>query len=1303
MIRWLHISDLHISDKADWNNFKIEIVNKCKEIGKIDFMVVTGDFHNYSEGNNFKQAAEFLKNVTSDLGLNITEDLFVIPGNHDGVTEITYKDTFLVAARAEPLNIAANRLETLLGMFHDYDVFVKGLIPAYPVEQPSAVHTRVWRNQISLIHCNTAIAANGTTKDNQVLDIDGLVKTIINKDLPALILAHNSFFDLNPQQQDRIKGYIRNNHICAYLCGDTHINKVKQIQYDDNQGKQIPCVISFKSAPDPKDEYSRFGIIVSEWEDENAVLKGWNWTNDNGFKVDSEIFDKRINMRQVPTTKLSLPDTVKYVHPVNCTEWKLIDGKLEEQKAKNLDLSMRRFLLGYPCTWALAFSGLPVSRKQIGDLRLKIRDGGVFALLGAGAEGKSTLLKQLCVQLYHDGYTVIFHNERKGYELPDKLPTNVVVVVDEPDEKDFVDFLQKIIENEITLIFALRRNEWNIFCKRYNISLNTKRAVTEVDMEKIKDYEEAFAFADCIVQYHRPDADKAVLIDDFLHNSEEHGFLYAAMLLSIYDKTKFEEIAEDIIKKIRNNSYNALKLLGYAILTEQAGATFTELQYQAFLKKLSLKPKDAKDALELELQHKGNRRETRHPQISKLFYTILFGENGEFKTSDSDEMKYELLDFALNTYLNSVGNTDAISADNILLCINFINEVQNPSMMLQRIVEDLRGNVPLLQRIYSRISRPNVRIDFSEKCYKKNIINPQIIHGWAKAKNKIDGVGDYAQENSALWIYQEACINKGVSDSAVWLGWAQIEKETHGVGDYTQVNSTLWIYQEACVNKGVSGTDIWLGWAQIEKEAHGVGEYVQENSALWIYREACINKGVSDSAVWLGWAQIEKEAHGAGDYEQENSALCIYHEACINKGVSNSAVWLGWAQMEKETHGVGDYEQENSALWIYHEACINKGVSGTDIWLGWAQIEKEAHGAGDYTQENSALWIYREACINKGVSDSAVWLGWAQIEKEAHGAGEYEQENSALWIYHKACINKGVCDSAVWLGWVQIEKETHGVGEYAQENSALWIYHKACINKGVCDSAVWLGWAQIEKETHGAGDYAQENSALWIYREACINKGVSGTDIWLGWAKIEKETHGVGDYALENSALWIYHEACINKGASGTDIWLGWAAESSCFCNEEWSSLKILKAALSATGREWHVLSSYAQCLMQNNYFYEARRVFETINKNTVLSNLLIIEMVMGNNDNASPEGSHRVNTLVETMKKAVKFSMAAKYGLYMYYRFTKNKAEEEKFYSMLDFSSDDVQAYALHMEKFLENCLSAYDKPAKLIDSKIL
>ena len=142
MIRWLHISDLHIQNRADWSSFRKELLRKCEEIGKIDLVIVTGDFHNFVEGHDFEFAKSFVKELIQECHLDINKDLFLIPGNHDGVTDIPDKKMCISAAKYTPLVIEKTWIEKLLDMFQDYETFVKELIPEYPVEHPAKIHNR---------------------------------------------------------------------------------------------------------------------------------------------------------------------------------------------------------------------------------------------------------------------------------------------------------------------------------------------------------------------------------------------------------------------------------------------------------------------------------------------------------------------------------------------------------------------------------------------------------------------------------------------------------------------------------------------------------------------------------------------------------------------------------------------------------------------------------------------------------------------------------------------------------------------------------------------------------------------------------------------------------------------------------------------------------------------------------------------------------------------------------------------------------------------------------------------------------
>ncbi|MGY3667180.1 MAG: metallophosphoesterase family protein [Roseburia sp. 1XD42-69] len=320
MIRWLHISDLHIKNKADWNSYRKELLKKCSEIGKINLVIVTGDFHDFSDGVDFEYAKSFLRELVKKLELDIGYDLFLIPGNHDGVTPIADKKLYVSAARNNPLDMDKAWIYELMSSFRAYESFVRELIPDYPVEHPAGVHSRVWRNKINFIHCNTALVADGSTKINQIMDVDALALLEFSEDCPNIILAHNNFDDLNKEIQKSIKDVIRTNPIRAYLCGDRHIESATQITYEDKQNRQIPCIGCYKSAPDPTDDYSNFGIIIGEWQEDKMDLRGWSWKRGEGFKVDGNVTEQKIYMGSMEKNEI-----VESVSKNDCVDMKLED------------------------------------------------------------------------------------------------------------------------------------------------------------------------------------------------------------------------------------------------------------------------------------------------------------------------------------------------------------------------------------------------------------------------------------------------------------------------------------------------------------------------------------------------------------------------------------------------------------------------------------------------------------------------------------------------------------------------------------------------------------------------------------------------------------------------------------------------------------------------------------------------------------------------------------------------------------------------------------------------------------------
>ena len=91
MVRIFHISDLHIIEGAEWNNMRAALLNEVQEkVAALQdgekMVVITGDFHNFSD-NTYRQAGEFLKELFEIMNIDPSQDVFVVPGNHDVANE----------------------------------------------------------------------------------------------------------------------------------------------------------------------------------------------------------------------------------------------------------------------------------------------------------------------------------------------------------------------------------------------------------------------------------------------------------------------------------------------------------------------------------------------------------------------------------------------------------------------------------------------------------------------------------------------------------------------------------------------------------------------------------------------------------------------------------------------------------------------------------------------------------------------------------------------------------------------------------------------------------------------------------------------------------------------------------------------------------------------------------------------------------------------------------------------------------------------------------------------------------------
>ena len=206
----------------------------------------------------------------------------------------------------------------------------------------------------------------------------------------------------------------------------------------------------------------------------------------------------------------------------------------------------------------------------------------------------------------------------------------------------FRHFLELMIENGQTLILGARQNEWNLLKKSLMIP---DRTVLEIPIQKLT-VKESWYFAECMIDNLKCTMSKKGMKDLFYNNS--YGFLYAAMLMIVNNKTSLEEIAYKIINNLFEQSYKALLLLAHIVLSEWYGVKFTYMQFKLICNKYIISPKEANWALSREISLNGDIYQTRHNVISKLFYQELFSDSGLLSLNNIDSILENLMLFYLD-------------------------------------------------------------------------------------------------------------------------------------------------------------------------------------------------------------------------------------------------------------------------------------------------------------------------------------------------------------------------------------------------------------------------------------------------------------------------------------------------------------------------------------------------------------------------------------------------------------------------------------------------------------------------------
>lgn len=815
----------------------------------------------------------------------------------------------------------------------------------------------------------------------------------------------------------------------------------------------------------------------------------------------------------------------------------------QEWLAKNTKL----YLQGVPCSWPLVFASAqyaPVKRDVVNELIDEIENGiGTIVLHGAGGEGKTTILMQLCVELYNAGKNVLYHcdtSNKPKYDFPDNVLDGIFLVDAPSNSREFKSFLTRATKEGLTVIIASRSNEWATLEK--TLFDDTRRSIREIELHQIS-VSESKAFAQYL-KTHIHWTKRSVVELEKLFLKDSYGFLYASMLMVIHNADSLEKIAEEIIERISKfeNGETTLRILAAIVFAEQAGTAIGTRTYRSLCKHFSVDDRDVKYYLRKEVVLNGTVYQTRHESISQLFYKYLF-KDGDWRSYLNEEEREDVIIAVLDVYLGEVEKatndyrpTDprAIEISGLFVqAFKVVDYEETQNFIIQRLMESCQQHGhAIIDRFYHHLDNDVVKDDLAMRCFERKLPLWEIYRHWLQSlpfdEKSLDTVNDYIKI---------LCLDMGAPVN-IWNLWIDLyEKNSQNNG--ATIGKIREIYKSG-ITPFANNAHWWIAWASFEENHENIGDVNVEYSARWLLREGC-NYVQDNPHLWIKWAEVEAECGNLGDPETRYSARWIAKEGCSQ--LKNTHLWIKRAELEECAENTGDILTDDSARGILYAGC-REFPQSMHIWIQWAEIEIRVGNVGDYETVNSAAWIFKEACTNHGiVSDSAIWVKWSDFAEKYNGTmkcASVEQFTSSK-ILKLACIDHGISNSQVWLKWASTEESDGNIGHYDILYSSAWIYKEACMRNLDDDDQIWKKWVYFVERNINVSSLLTDFPAESVLKTKCL-LGTKTVSPWVAWAYLEEMKGNIGNYSTEYSSAWLYRESCFNQNPThDISIYAKWA------------------------------------------------------------------------------------------------------------------------------------------------------------------
>ena len=250
MIRWLHISDLHLgSDGTATAMLRDEMPRFLKEKGlRCNYVFCTGDIRTANANpNNFTDdMSEFLKKICAAVEVSV-DMLFIIPGNHDINRDVpgradSIENAFWTKEKyydAEQGTVKPDDMANIMAGEQDFKAFLAGVYSPDRLAHygnANAPHFTIETEHFNVLHVDTTIAyTEGHESTDLVVGTKALydVIKVLNKTKPTVLLTHFPFDCLRQSEKKQLSTMLQHNGVRLWLSGHEHDKLLKKEQYLD--------------------------------------------------------------------------------------------------------------------------------------------------------------------------------------------------------------------------------------------------------------------------------------------------------------------------------------------------------------------------------------------------------------------------------------------------------------------------------------------------------------------------------------------------------------------------------------------------------------------------------------------------------------------------------------------------------------------------------------------------------------------------------------------------------------------------------------------------------------------------------------------------------------------------------------------------------------------------------------------------------------------------------------------------------------------------------------------------------------